>query len=50
VVLKNHILNKKNLESGRVLIRRELKKKAYLFVRPKFTIPVTKKTKWCTYG
>ena len=43
VVLKNHILNKKNLESGRVLIRRELKKKAYLFVRPKFTIPVTKK-------
>ncbi len=43
VVLDNHILNKKNLESGRILIRRELKKKAYLFVRPKFIIPVTKK-------
>jgi len=43
VVLANHILNKKNLESGRILIRRELKKKAYLFVRPKFIIPITKK-------
>ena len=43
VALANHVLNKKNLESGRVLIRRELKKKAFLFVRPKFTIPVTKK-------
>jgi large subunit ribosomal protein L16 len=43
IVLANHVLNKKNLESGRVLIRRELKKKSFLFVRPKFTIPVTKK-------
>lgn len=50
VVLENHILNKKNLESGRVLIRRELKKKAFLFVRPKFTIPVTKKANGVRMG
>lgn len=43
LTLQNHLLNKKNLECGRILIRRELKKKSKLFVRPRFVIPITKK-------
>jgi ribosomal protein L16 len=50
IVLSNHLLNKKNLESGRVLIRRELKKKSRLFVRPKFVIPYTKKASGVRMG
>jgi large subunit ribosomal protein L16 len=43
IVLQNHILNKKNLEAGRIVIRREIDKKLRLLVRPRFDIPITKK-------
>jgi large subunit ribosomal protein L16 len=50
IILKNHILNKKNLESGRVLIRRELKKKCKLYTLPRFTTPITKKASGIRMG
>jgi ribosomal protein L16 len=50
IILKNHLLNKKNLESGRVLIRREIKKKSKLYVRPRFLIPITKKASGIRMG
>jgi large subunit ribosomal protein L16 len=50
IILKNHLLNKKNLESGRVLIKRELKKKSKLYVRPRFLIPITKKASGIRMG
>jgi large subunit ribosomal protein L16 len=43
IILQNHLLNKKNLETGRVLIKRELKKKSKLYVRPRLLTPITKK-------
>lgn len=43
IVLKNHILNQKNLEAGRIILKREIKKKSRLLVRPRFYIPITKK-------
>lgn len=50
IILNNHLLNKKNLESGRVLIKRELKKKSKLYVRPRFLIPITKKASGIRMG
>jgi large subunit ribosomal protein L16 len=50
LMLRNHLLNKKNLESGRVLIRRELKKKCKLYVRPCFVTPITKKASGIRMG
>ena len=50
VILKNHLLNKKNLEAGRVLIKREIKKKSKLYVRPRFLIPITKKASGIRMG
>ena len=50
LILKNHLLNKKNLESGRILIRRELKKKCKLYVRPRFVTPITKKASGIRMG
>ena len=43
LILKNHLLNKKNLETGRVIIKRELKKKSKLYVKPRLLTPITKK-------
>ena len=50
IILNNHLLNKKNLEYGRVLIKRELKKKSKLYVRPRFLIPITKKASGIRMG
>ncbi|MDF2698976.1 MAG: rplP [Haloplasmataceae bacterium] len=50
IILKNHLLNKKNLESGRVLIKRELKKKCKLYTRPRFLTPITKKASGIRMG
>jgi large subunit ribosomal protein L16 len=43
IVLQNYILNQKNLEAGRIILKREIKKKLRLLVRPRFNIPITKK-------
>jgi large subunit ribosomal protein L16 len=43
IVLQNHILNQKNLEAGRIILKREIKKKLRLLVIPRFNIPITKK-------
>ena len=50
VILKNHLLNKKNLEAGRVLIKREIKKKSKLYIRPKINTPITKKASGIRMG